>query len=80
MPGVLEEALAVGAVLETEPVRRLPGLGKAPSCILAAAGMLAPMVLNAGARDGLHCTGKPDQLVAHRNISLQFGGRFHSRS
>jgi hypothetical protein len=27
--------------------------------------MLAPMVLDAGSRDGVHCAGKADQLVAH---------------
>ncbi|MGX9120360.1 hypothetical protein ACWTU6_27405, partial [Mesorhizobium sp. BHbsci] len=56
-------------LLETEPVRWLTRLGKAPSCILAAAGMLAPVVLNPRARDGLHCTGEADQLVAHRIFS-----------
>jgi hypothetical protein len=40
--------------VETEPMRRLPRLGKAPSSILVTAGMLAPMVLDAGPRDGLY--------------------------
>ena len=61
--------LVVGAVLETEPVRRLPRSGKAPSCILAAAGMLAPMVLNARARDGLHYNGEADQFFAQNTLS-----------
>lgn len=56
--------LALSAMLVTEPVRRLLRFGKAPAGILAAAGMLAPMVLNAGARDGLHYAGKAD-FVAH---------------
>jgi hypothetical protein len=30
--------------------------------------MLAPIVLNAGARDGLHRTGNADQFVAHLYI------------
>ncbi|WP_167391650.1 hypothetical protein [Mesorhizobium temperatum] len=55
-------------MLETEPVRWLPRLGKAPSGILAAAGMLAPVVLNPGPRDGVHRTGKADNLVAHRHV------------
>ncbi|SIT57471.1 hypothetical protein BQ8794_40070 [Mesorhizobium prunaredense] len=55
-------------MLETEPVRRLPRLGKAPSRILGAAGTLAPMVYNAGARDGLHCIRKADQFVTHAMI------------
>ncbi|SIT53532.1 conserved hypothetical protein [Mesorhizobium prunaredense] len=76
----LQKPLPFGTMFETEPVRRLSRLGKAPSGILAAARVLAPMVLNAGARERLHCTGKPDQLVVHRNVSLRLLERSHGQS
>jgi hypothetical protein len=60
-----EEVLAVGTVFKTEPVRWLSGPGESSSRILATAGMLAPVMLNAGSCDGLYGDGKADLFVAH---------------
>lgn len=43
-------AFAIGAMFETKPMRLLLRLGKAPTSILAATGMLTEMMLDTGRR------------------------------
>lgn len=55
---------------ETEPVRRLTRLSKAKPSILAAAGVLARMIVDASsiARGRCHPFGKPARFVAHNGL------------
>jgi hypothetical protein len=62
-------SLAFGAVLETEPVRRLPRLGETPSGILAAAGMLAEMVPDTR-RGALFESGEPNFIAQSECLDL----------